>query len=86
MAKIRRETARAWLIAAGRRAGRTFVQTLAAALMTASGITDAPWRTALSAAALAALISMLTALAGLPELSQTREASGEGGKGGAPEK
>lgn len=70
--------ARPWLSAAGRRAARTFVQTFAAAMMTASGITDAPWRPALSAAALAALLSLITALAGLPELKNQTEQN-EGG-------
>lgn len=44
--------------------------------MTASGITDAPWRPALSAAALAALISMLTSLTGLPELDRHQVKNG----------
>ena len=61
--------ARPWLLAAGRRAARTFAQTFAAAMMTASRITDAPWRPALSAAALAAVLSLITALVGLPELN-----------------
>ncbi|WP_295360140.1 holin [uncultured Pseudoramibacter sp.] len=76
MKKISRDGTRAWLAAAGRRAARTFAQTLAASLMTASGITDAPWRPALSAAALAALISMLTSLTGLPELDRHQVKNG----------
>lgn len=63
----------AWLKAAAVRALRTFAQTLAATLATATTLTDAPWGVALGTAGLAALLSMLTSLGGLPEVGEMRQ-------------
>ncbi|MCH4071662.1 holin [Pseudoramibacter sp.] len=60
---------KAWLKAAGLRALRTFIQTFAAALAVGTTLANAPWREALSQAALAALLALLGAASGLPELS-----------------
>lgn len=61
---------RAWAIAAGMRAFRTFCQTAVALIGTnAVGITDVDWVGVASGAALAAVVSLLTSAAGIPEVA-----------------
>lgn len=61
---------RAWAIAAGMRAFRTFCQTAVALIGTnAVGITDVDWIGVASGAALAAVVSLLTSAAGIPEVA-----------------
>lgn len=61
---------RAWAIAAGMRAFRTFCQTAVALIGTnAVGITDVNWVGVASGAALAAVVSLLTSAAGIPEVA-----------------
>jgi hypothetical protein len=48
--------------AAAERALKTFAQSLVGSLAVASGLTDAPWLPALSAAGLATLASLLTSV------------------------
>lgn len=56
---------RAYLIDAGERALRTIAQTLLATLGAAgTGLIDAPWWAALSAAGMAGVLSLLTSAAG----------------------
>lgn len=57
----------AWWKAAGLRAARTTLVTIAPFL--AGGITDVHWAVAASTAGLAGILSLLTSLAGLPELA-----------------
>ena len=75
MTEAKRGYWRLWLKAAAFRAIRTFAQTLAAALMTATVMSDVSWPMALSAAGLAAILSMLTSLGGLPEVDEPTEDS-----------
>ena len=61
---------RAWAIAAGMRAFRTFCQTAVALIGTnAVGITDVDWIGVASGATLAAVVSLLTSAAGIPEVA-----------------
>ena len=63
---------RSWLEAAGKRALRTFAESMLAYLGTgALGLGDVDWRAALSAGALGAICAVLMALAGLPEAENT---------------
>ncbi|MFC9995760.1 holin [Nocardia sp. NPDC127526] len=52
------------LIDAGKRAVKTFAQSLAGSLVVFTGVLDADWTASVSAAGLAALISLLTNVAG----------------------
>ena len=59
---------KAWAIAAGMRAFKTFCQTSVALIGTnAIGVTDVNWVGVASGAALAAIVSLLTSAAGIPE-------------------
>lgn len=61
---------KAWAIAAGMRAFRTFCQTAVALIGTnAVGITDVDWIGVASGATLAAVVSLLTSAAGIPEVA-----------------
>ena len=53
---------KAFALATLERAVKTFAQSLIGALAVASGLTDAPWSAALSAAGLATLVSVLTSV------------------------
>ena len=53
---------KAFALATLERAVKTFAQSLIGALAVASGLTDAPWQAALSAAGLATLVSVLTSV------------------------
>lgn len=53
---------KAFALATLERAIKTFAQSLIGALAVASGLTDAPWSAALSAAGLATLVSVLTSV------------------------
>jgi hypothetical protein len=63
---------KAWAIAAGMRAFKTFCQTSVALIGTnAIGVTDVNWVGVASGAALAAIVSLLTSAAGIPEVSDS---------------
>ncbi|RDI65770.1 holin [Nocardia pseudobrasiliensis] len=55
---------KAGLVDAGKRALKTFAQTLAASLAVFTGVLDTNWTASLGAAGLAALISLLHNIAG----------------------
>lgn len=59
---------KAWWVAAGTRAARTFFQAVAGVLPAAITISDVDWLVVLGTALLASVMSFLTSLAGLPEL------------------
>ncbi|MGW4240899.1 holin [Nocardia sp. NPDC004722] len=52
------------LLDSGKRAVKTFAQSLAGSLVVFTGVLDADWTASVSAAGLAALISLLTNVAG----------------------
>ncbi|KZM72195.1 holin [Nocardia terpenica] len=52
------------LLDVGKRAVKTFAQSLAGSLVVFTGVLDADWTASVSAAGLAALISLLTNVAG----------------------
>ena len=60
---------KAWILAAGMRALRTFAQSCAGFLVGEGvGILDVDWKAAVSVSAVAAIASLLTSIAGLPEV------------------
>lgn len=59
---------KAWFIAAGIRAAKTFAQTIIGLVAVGAAIFDIDWKTVLSVAAVATFLSLLTSVAGLPEL------------------
>ena len=61
---------KAWWIASGIRALKTFCQTAIATIGTATLIGEVNWTLVLSASALAGVLSILTSLAGLPEVEE----------------
>lgn len=60
------------LVDAGKRAVKTFAQSLAGSLVVFTGVLDADWTASVSAAGLAALISLLTNVAGDQLVSKAR--------------
>ena len=59
---------KAWFIAAGIRALKTFFQVLAAALTIGAALNEIDWLRILSVSAVAFIYSLATSLKGLPEL------------------
>lgn len=61
---------KAWIIAAGIRAIKTFAQTIIATIGTTALIDQVNWPVVFSTSGLAAFLSILTSIAGLPEVKK----------------
>lgn len=59
-----------WIIAAGKRAVRTFAQTFAGFITVGAAINEINWGYILSVSAVSAIYSVVTSVAGLPEVKE----------------
>ena len=67
---LNRVNSKEWLKAAGKRAVRTFFQTMGASLISYFTLSDVSWLSVLSIAGLATLISICNSLGGIPEVKE----------------
>ena len=61
---------KAWVKAAGVRAGKTMAQTAVASIGSAAVLSAVDWKVVVSSTILSGILSLLTSLAGLPELNE----------------